>query len=516
MFVVWAIDGTVLSASDSYAHLVGCTVDEIVGRRWPELVPEEAAFCWQQLEFSVAALQTAPVLVVDMPTQAAGSTSWLRWTEWAVRDEHGELVQVRSTAVDVSELHETRAALAATIDAVVAARAAGRREMAEQLHNGAVQQLTAARWALSDGDVHGALGLVESALAAVRESVDTLDPPKVGVPLVSSSSVPAEWLASPVASAVDDPSPWLREVVEAVLEETVVVFSSTGVVWASPEALTQFGSTGATTDLASLLGLVHIEDRATVAAAFTTALAGQPAHLLWRFRHPVAGVRQLAARLAPFTSPTGEPWVVAVAVDITDQQAVALEDARQLERERLAADLHDDALQLLAGLRWMLTARDAAPELFTQVDLVDSSIREQVSRLLSPVEQLGFEGALRALAAATGTAVEVRVRGDSSAVPFPVGERIWRAARELLRNVDRHARARHATLDVAVLDHEVVLTVTDDGRGFGPDAWLAARREGHIGLAALRESAVRSGGRFSLETGPGVVGSRVQVTQPLV
>lgn len=507
LYVVWAIDGTVLSASKSYAHLVGLTVDEILGRRWPELVPDEAAFGWQQLQFSVEALRMAPVLVVDMPTQAAGSTTWLRWTEWAIRDEHGELVQVRSTAVDVSELHETRAALAATIDAVAAARAAGRQEVAEQLHNGAIQQLTAARWAISDGDLLGSLSLVDSALSAVRSSVDALDPPQVGVSLVSDAIVRASWVGRPEDAR--------RVVLPTWLDDAVLVFSSDGVVWASEPARVMFGDAAAPFDLTSLVGWLHPDDRSAMAQALTAGLAGEHHGLIWRFRDLSRGWRHLATRFVPISVGGGRPLTAAVTVDIDRELGRLLRQARDAERDRIAADLHDDALQQLSGVRWLLTAQGMDPLVMDELTALEESIRGQVGRLLSGVLEGGLELALRNLAASAVTPTAVSVEGELASLAFDLADRVWRATRELLRNVDQHAAATSAVVEVALRDDVVSIAVSDDGVGLAPRAWASARHSGHVGLAALREAALVARGSFAVSPGENGAGTRVCIDLPV-
>ena len=491
------------------------TVEEILGRQWPELVPDEAVFAWQQLHFSVEALRTAPVLVVDMPTQASGSTTWLRWTEWAIRDTHGELVQVRSTAVDVSELHETRLALAATVDAVAAARAAGRQEVAEQLHNGAAQQLTAARWALSDGDVHGALALVDAALSAVRTSVDALDPPQVGVSLVSDVDVPVAWVAHPVSFTGTDLASWLIEAGTSVFADAILVFSSAGVVWASEAARRLLGDPIETIDLASVVTWVHPDDRVGLATAVTAGLAGEHHRLLLRLRHPTQGWRQLSTRFVPLAMPDGRRLTAGLTIDITDvlnEHGLVVRDA---ERERIAADLHDDALQHLAGARWLLSAHEVGEDVLGELRDLEDSIRSQVNRLHSGVEESGLELALDQLAARSPVEAVTRYEGDVAAVPLELADRVWRATRELLRNVQQHAAASHTSVHVAVTDDRLVLSVIDDGVGLAPEAWASARRTGHVGLSTLREAAFTSGGSFSVSAGPDDTGTCVCIEFPL-
>ena len=74
---------------------------------------------------------------------------------------------------------------------------------------------------------------------------------------------------------------------------------------------------------------------------------------------------------------------------------------------------------------------------------------------------------------------------------------LLRSAQEGLANVRKHARASHATIAVEQAEHEVVLTVTDDGVGLG----AAVPGESGFGLAGLRDRAALVGGSFSVSAG---------------
>ena len=77
---------------------------------------------------------------------------------------------------------------------------------------------------------------------------------------------------------------------------------------------------------------------------------------------------------------------------------------------------------------------------------------------------------------------------------------LLRSAQEAIANVRKHARATSARIDVTATDHEVVLTVTDDGIGPGD----AQPGEHGFGLAGIRDRASLVGGTF--EFGPGATG----------
>ncbi len=515
IYVVWDVDGTVRTASDSYAAHFGMQVSDLIGRRWPDLVPEESALAWQQLRFALTALEREPIVVMDMPENSTGPTRWYRWTEWAIHDDAGRIVQVRSTAVEVTELHEARAALASVIDAVVAARTEGRREVVEQLHQGAVQHLVAARWALDQGDTADVGAMVDDALAAVRASMDTLD-----APVPREVTLPADdpfWRQMSDTARRDDLPEEIRSSVLDVLGSAVAVVASTGAIWLAPNARGTLVEPGVDVDLAALLSATHPDDRAALAAAVVDAVDGQETRAHWRFRHAVQGWRSLSTWLAPLPMMPNEPRLaVAFTLDITPDERGPRHDVVSVqidERARIAQELHDDALQQLAGLRWLLGGHEVDREVMDALDAVEAAIRRQLQRLHSNVQRFGFRVALEHLVDVTGTPVTLELPDDADDVTGEVAETLWRSAREALRNVDQHARASSALVTVAMTVDQVVLTVTDDGVGVDPGRLVEARRHGHLGVIGMREAALVLGGRLELTAAPGG-GTRVRVELP--
>ena len=73
-------------------------------------------------------------------------------------------------------------------------------------------------------------------------------------------------------------------------------------------------------------------------------------------------------------------------------------------------------------------------------------------------------------------------------------------ARELLRNVAKHAMARSVRVAVRWTPGGIVLEVTDDGIGIEPGRLRAAVGQGHIGVASSHERAEAIGG--SMRVGP--------------
>ncbi|RMF29611.1 MAG: sensor histidine kinase, partial [Chloroflexi bacterium] len=85
-----------------------------------------------------------------------------------------------------------------------------------------------------------------------------------------------------------------------------------------------------------------------------------------------------------------------------------------------------------------------------------------------------------------------KVRGE-------IGLCLFRVLQEALANVQRHARASHVYVALAVEDGHVVLEVQDDGRGFRCPARLGALiHQGHFGLAGAQERVEMVGGTLEV------------------
>jgi PAS domain S-box-containing protein len=211
--------------------------------------------------------------------------------------------------------------------------------------------------------------------------------------------------------------------------------------------------------------------------------------------------------------------------------SVALADERlqaqaaELERQRLGRDLHDSLSASLFSLhvraqavRRGLESGDAGLVEAAARDLEELS-REAVAELRAMVtgirgEPLDLAGALADLARTCttrdGLPVRLRVAGDLPAVPAEHTEHLVRIAAEALHNCVKHARAGSVDVELAVRGSELVLAVTDDGRGFDP----AGEHGGGHGRRTMRERALLCGGWLHVDSAPGR-GTRLVVRVPL-
>jgi PAS domain S-box-containing protein len=200
-----------------------------------------------------------------------------------------------------------------------------------------------------------------------------------------------------------------------------------------------------------------------------------------------------------------------------------LEDAQEEERRRVAADIHDDPIQVIsaADLRaQQLALRISDPELRAEVEALQQTMAHAVERLrhllfeLRPpsLDREGLVAALRAYASG-GEGPEVRVEEALAAEPAPdVRALLFRIAQEALRNARKHSHAAHVAVSVVSEEGGIRLRIADDGVGF--DLSVPASDRGHIGLPTMVERAELAGGRCRIDSEPGR-GTTVDAWLPL-
>jgi signal transduction histidine kinase len=191
--------------------------------------------------------------------------------------------------------------------------------------------------------------------------------------------------------------------------------------------------------------------------------------------------------------------------------------ASDLERRRIAQDLHDGVIQDLAGLGYVLPT--ARRELHSEgnldlaratLDRATGMLQQDVVRLRSMLTDLyppDLQG--QGLVTAVGDLVQTitsdagldaTVRIDPALdVPVDAGRLAYRVVREGLRNVVKHAGASSVVVEVSRDHDEVLVRVADDGKG--PAAAQDAVRRGHLGLRLLKDTLSDFGGQLDLEPG---------------
>ena len=92
----------------------------------------------------------------------------------------------------------------------------------------------------------------------------------------------------------------------------------------------------------------------------------------------------------------------------------------------------------------------------------------------------------------------------------PIAVTLFRIVQEAVNNAVSHAGARRIVMRLSAARGQIVLTVTDDGRGLG-----GARRQDGMGIDNMRTRARLIGARFGLGAGPGGSGTTVRVALAL-
>lgn len=187
------------------------------------------------------------------------------------------------------------------------------------------------------------------------------------------------------------------------------------------------------------------------------------------------------------------------------------------ERNRLARELHDSVSQTLFSMSF--TAEAAADLIERDPAQAAESVRrlgEQTRAALAELRELIFElrppdVAAEGLAPALEKHVALVCRAyrcdvqvlacDVDGLATDRASELFRIAQEALSNALRHAGAARITIDVRRRDGDVVLEVTDDGRGFDPEA--AAVRARHLGLTSMEERSRALGGTLTIDSAPG-------------
>src|SRR5450631_1239604 len=221
---------------------------------------------------------------------------------------------------------------------------------------------------------------------------------------------------------------------------------------------------------------------------------------------------------------SGERLVQIVLVDLTEEEHRAREQqayaahlltVQEDERRMLARDLHDDPVQTLTYLVRMLELLsddprlppDLAPLVLRDGELateVVDALRTVIHGLRPPVlDDLGAVAALRQLVAEVRARHGIVIRLQVSGVQVRLSDlselTLYRVAQEALSNVVRHARAKHTRVDLN-FGQQVVLTVTDNGRGIPEFSTTGTGSGGGLGLIGMRERVNLIGGSLEVRS----------------
>lgn len=231
-------------------------------------------------------------------------------------------------------------------------------------------------------------------------------------------------------------------------------------------------------------------------------------------------------------------FIVGIVENITEQKRIELEMAElnsrlqnsmELERLRLAQELHDSPMQSLYSAIYRIEEmrNKADPQLKEALGDVKQHIQNVLQDLRATAKELrpptifnfGLENAIRSHANDIAEKhpnlnIQLSLAHDRQILPEKVRLALFRIFQQSLANVLRHAKATEVNVRFSFDAEEAHLEIRDNGKGFEvPSNWIEFVRQGHYGLAGAAERATTLGGTFHVKSEPGN-STTIRVTIP--
>lgn len=356
-----------------------------------------------------------------------------------------------------------------------------------------------------------------------------------------------------VASAIEQSERYFRSLIENTLDVIAVLDEDLRFRFASPSVKRVLGYPPEELMGRNVMELIHPDDAPTVMDLIQLGLKtpGFIPTVTIRLRHADGNWRFIEGIGENLVNDPAVKGIVVNARDVTDRTMAErglhrslgvlrrtdqerrrllahLVTVQEEERSRIAAEIHDDSLQVVtaAGVRIeSLARRTMDPKVKEELTELQEGVAGAVGRLRKllfdvrppALDREGLEPALRLALnqLRLDTGIEWQIHGSLAADPPDALRTIlYRIAMEALTNVRKHAGASRIELDLEERDGGVRLSVRDDGAGFPPER-LEEEVPGHLGLITMRQRAQLAGGRLHVDTGPGK-GTAVVAWIPLV
>jgi PAS domain S-box-containing protein len=203
--------------------------------------------------------------------------------------------------------------------------------------------------------------------------------------------------------------------------------------------------------------------------------------------------------------------------------------SQELERRRIARELHDEAGQALTGINFALETigKELSSDL-THIKTHIHDVKEQINRTyhdmrrlsyrLHPaiLSDLGLEPALETylgdITKHSDLEVDFKMVGFEDRVDPEIESILYRISQEALTNTLKHAGADHFKLSIIKSFPRIIFLAEDDGRGFEPGDFDGKKQA--LGLLSMRERAAMLGGNFALRSAKGK-GTRIRIEIPV-
>ena len=203
--------------------------------------------------------------------------------------------------------------------------------------------------------------------------------------------------------------------------------------------------------------------------------------------------------------------------------------AQEVERTRIARDLHDDACQEVAAITVDVTNLRQKDASLQDADVQQAllSVQRRMARVAEGLRLLshdlhpnllkhaGLAAALEAHCTEFERQYHIRVSFHAEGRVEPANPvvvlSLFRIAQEALRNAARHGQAHQIALNLSEQGDSLMLSIADDGWGFDPGG---VRNNGGLGLVSIEERARLVKGQVTIHSGP-QQGTTISVRVPL-
>jgi len=233
----------------------------------------------------------------------------------------------------------------------------------------------------------------------------------------------------------------------------------------------------------------------------------------------------------PARSPRARPTRAASSSQIAARGLLA---AAERDLQQIILDIHDGPVQDIFGaLSQVQVLRHRADLAHAERSLILTRVAASLERALGEIRNfigafrppeferrsIGpiLEGLVVQHESLTGTTVDFHVDGELPAVPLPLKISLYRILQEALANSTRHAGVLEMEVAVRADRGDIVMEVSDHGKGFDVNKVLASELDvgvtgGHFGLRGMRDRVEIMNGQLGIESGPR--GTRVTIRLP--
>jgi signal transduction histidine kinase len=196
-------------------------------------------------------------------------------------------------------------------------------------------------------------------------------------------------------------------------------------------------------------------------------------------------------------------------------------NAHETERQRVAAELHDGLGQSLLVIKnrsllgEMNSGENGQVEQFKNISEAATQAIEEVRHItynLRPyhLNRLGLTQAIEAMiemvAESTPIRFETRIALLDDTFPGESEVVFYRIVQECINNIIKHSEASEAIIEILRKEKEIIIKISDNGRGFAPDqndSGVSMKTKGGFGLIGMVERVRMLGGTHTIESGAG-------------